>query len=256
MAKIVIKTPGGGGGTSDHNKLKNLQGGKNTDPKEMYHFTENQHTQLLELIYSENAVIISVAPTFGEKGLSTALTVTYRLSSNDDQLLTASINNGIGNVSADIDSGSKSVSGGSTVDSKTFTIAYTYNRNGVPGSSSKSATYSAYTPQFAGVSKATDYSTYSSISSDLDKFIQAGNSIDKNSSPSDSYIWFISNKSNAKIYDQNDFEQSLGIWNNGSTEFYTKSLVLTLADGVTTSTVYLYRSRNTKTISNFTYKIK
>lgn len=256
MAKIVIKLPGGGGGTNDHNKLNNLQGGKQTEPKEMYHFTENQHTQLLELIYSENAVMISVSPTFGEKGLSTSINVTYRLSSNDDQLLTASINNGIGDVSTNIDTGNKTVSGGSTIDSKTYTITYTFNRNGSVSSGSKSATYSAYTPQFAGVSEITDFTTYTLMSSELSKFIQPTANIDKQSSPVEQYIWFISNKATAKVYDQNDFEQTLGAWENGTTEFYTKSLVLTLADGITTSTVYLYRSRNVKNLTNFIYKIK
>lgn len=256
MAKIVIKLPGVGGGTKDHNKLNNLQGGKNTLPKEMYHLTELQHSRLTEMVYENNVVTIEAVPPTGEKGVLTPIIVKYNLKSNDDELISASINNGIGDISADIDLGTKTVSGGSSVDSKDFIVQYLFDRQGTVSGFTKTGKYIAYTPQFAGVSNMTDFTTYALISSELSKFIQPTANIDKQSSPIEQYIWFISNKSTAKVYDQNDFEQTLGAWENGTTEFYTKSLVLTLADGITTSTVYLYRSRNVKNLTNFIYKIK
>ena len=241
-------------GTSIHNDLTGIQGGS---PNEYYHFNEIQHKKLLDLIYVNNDSTISVSPSSGERGVNTALTVNYNITPNDDVFGTAYIDQGIGDVTDDIDAGNQSASGGNSTINKSFTMDLNYTRNGEPQTENKTATYNTYIPQWAGWSSEDDFSTYSEITTEtnLQKFIQSSASINKATSPTNQYIWFISNKNNATIKDTNDFVQTVGIWGNVESEFYTKPLLLTLADGVTTATVHLYRSRDTKNLTSFTYKI-
>lgn len=240
----------------EHNNLLGLQGG-DPDNNEYYHFTQSQHERLADLVYEDYVVTMSLSPSTGERGLSTPLTLTYNIQSKDDKILEATINQSIGVVTDDVDKGSESVSGGSSVSNKTFTMTVDYERKGDEDTTTHSATYTTYIPQWAGVSDETDFSTYSALGAEagLQKYVQSSASINKQSSPTDEYVWFISNKNNATIKDTNDFVQTIGTWNDGVSEFYSKSLSLTLADGTTTVTVYLYRSRNTKTLTSFTYKI-
>lgn len=219
-------------------------------------FTPPQVVAILELIYNNNASTFTVSPVSGEKGLSTAINVNYNIQSNDDVFTLASINQGIGSVLANINTGNRVVNGGSSLVNKAFVLSLGYTRNGVASTESKTATYFAYTPQFAGVSSSADLLTYAAMVSDLQKFVQSSPVVVKQSSPAGQYVWFVSTKNNAVILDQNNFQQSVGSWNDGVSEFYLKSISLILADGVTTETVYVYRSRNVKTLTNFTYKIQ
>lgn len=220
-------------------------------------FSYSQKARILDLIYIPNTSSISVSPTNGERGVSNALTVTYTVTPNDDESMTGSINQGIGSIT--IDGSPHNVSGGSSTATKTFTMTLDYTRQGETEQETKSATYTTYLPQWAGWSDEDDFGDdYSAISAETDfqKYIQSSASITRTFSPSGEYIWFISNKSNATVLDGNNFVQTVGTWGDGTSEFYRKSLTLTLADGTTTGTVYLYRSRNTKTLSGFTYKIQ
>jgi hypothetical protein len=228
-----------------------------TDPFLLEHqFSDSQYLDILALIYKNSVNLISLNTLIGEKGISTPLTVSYSILSNNDVMTLASINNGIGSVLPQINTGNNNVSGGSAFANKTFTLAMSFTRNGIATPENKTATYTAYVPQFAGVSALTDFANLADITgADLEKFVQASNSITKQSSATAQYIWFISNKNNAAILDQNNFAQSVGAWNDGVSEFYLKPLVIKLADA-TTATVYLYRSRNVKTLVNFTYKIQ
>jgi hypothetical protein len=245
----------GTGGTSDHNELENLQGGK---PAEFFHFEENQHAEILALIYKNSINTLTILPTSGERGVVTPLEITYNLLTRDDVFTAASIDNGVGNILPYINDGNRIVAVGSSVVSKTVAMALSYTRKGVASNENKTAVYTAHIPQFAGVSNEPDYGTgnYATIVADFQKFLQSSATLQKQSSPEDQYIWFISNKNNAQVLDQNNFNQSVGVWDDGVSEFYLKSLVLTLADGDTTARVYLYRSRNVKTLTNFTYKIQ
>lgn len=250
---IVSST--GGVGTSIHNNLTGIQGGS---LNEYYHFNEIQHEKLLNLIYTNGTSTISVSPSSGERGVNAALIVNYNITSNDDVFGTANINQGIGDVTGDIDAGNQSASGGNSTINKSFTMNLSYTRNGESKTENKTATYNTYIPQWAGWSAEEDFvNNYSSINSEpnFQKYIQSSASINKANSPTGEYIWFISTKNNATIKDTNDFVQTVGIWGDGTSEFYRKPLTLTLADGITTVTVYLYRSRNVKTLSSFTYKI-
>lgn len=244
-----------GGGVSIHNDLTGIQGGS---PNEYYHFNEIQHEKLLSLIYTNGTSTISVSPSSGERGVNATLTVNYSITSNDDVFGTATINQGIGDVTGDIDAGNQSKSGGNSTNNKSFTMSLSYTRNGEPETENKTTTYNTYIPQWAGWSAEEDFvNSYSSINSETNfqKYIQSSATINKVNSPTGEYIWFISNKNNATIKDTNDFVQTVGTWGDGTSEFYRKPLTLTLADGITTATVYLYRSRNVKTLSSFTYKI-
>lgn len=219
-------------------------------------FSKSQKDRILDLIYINGTSAFSVSPSSGERGVSTALTVNYNIVSNDDVFGTASINQGIGDVSADIDEGASTASGGSSVVNKSFTLTLNYTRQGEAVEETKSATYTTYTPQWRGVSAETDFTTYSGLNGELTKFVQSSAATSMTISPSDEYVWFVSNKSNAVIKDGNGFTQTIGTWGDGVSEFYTKSLSLTLADGSTVETVYLYRTRNTKTFTNLTFTIQ
>ena len=251
----TVINAGGGGGISIHNDLTGIQGGS---PNEYYHFNEIQQKKLLSLIHTNGTSSISVSPSSGERGVNATLTVNYNITSNDDVFGTATINQGIGDVTVSIDSGNQSTSGGNSSINKSFTMSLSYTRNGDPKTENKTTTYNTYIPQWAGWSAEEDFAdNYSSINSEINfqKYIQSSANINKVNSPTGEYIWFISNKNNAIIKDTNDFVQSVGTWGDGTSEFYQKPLTLTLADGITTVTVYLYRSRNVKTLSAFTYKI-
>jgi hypothetical protein len=241
-----------GPGAGIHNMLTGLQGGA-TD--EYYHLSESDYNGIQGLLYTPSVDTLNTNPASGERGVVTEIEVVYSMTTNDDTYLSATINQGIGNVLPNINTGANVVSWGTSSVSVTFTLAVSYT--GYLGFflKNKVATYNAYTPQFAGVSAEIDYTLYADINTDLTKYVQSTVAIDKESSPVNEYIWFISTDSNATILDQNNFLQTVGPWNDGVSEFYTKPLLLTLADNITTSTVYLYRSRNTKTLVNFTYKI-
>lgn len=251
---VFFAQGGSSGVVSDHNLLLNLQGG--VIPNEFYHLSENQYNQMLELLYTNNEVSFTIIPSSGERGVITTLTLNYNIKSNDDEITSATINNGIGSVFQDADDGEKIMDVGTSTTTKTYVLTLGILRGGLSISETISTTYNAYIPQFAGVSGMTDFTTYASMLSSLTKFVQATPNIVKVSSPTDEYIWFISTKQNATVLDQNNFQQTVGIFGNTTTEFYTKPLIILLADGVTTSTVYVYRSRNKKTLSNFGYKIQ
>lgn len=250
---IMVKLEMTDVGEKNHNALDSLQGGQSS---EYYHLSESQHERVLDLIYINGTSTFSVSPSSGERGVSTSLTVNYNIVSNDDIFGTASINQGIGDVSADIDEGASTASGGSSVVNKSFTLTLNYTRQGVAEEETKSATYTAHIPQWRGVSAETDFTTYAGLNGELTKFVQSSAATSMTISPSDDYIWFVSNKSNAVIKDGNGFTQTIGTWGDGVSEFYTKSLSLTLADGSTVETVYLYRTRLTKSFTNLTYTIQ
>jgi hypothetical protein len=221
-------------------------------------FTNEQKIALLELIYSNNFSSISIIPNTGEKGFLQSLNINYSIQNNDDIITEATINQGIGDVIASVDDGLKTIAAGTSLVTKTFQLFLEYNRNNVLLNSTLNATYNAYTPQWAGWSNESDFvDNYDQISNEinLQKFIQNSPSINKSMSPSGVYIWFISIKDNATILDKNNFEQTVGSWSDETKEFWKKSLVLTLSDEITTSTVYLYRTREVKTLNNFIYKI-
>lgn len=242
-----------GDGEKIHNKLEEIQGGK---IDEYYHLTELEYIKLKALLFTYLEAVINVSPISGEKGVPSELYLTFKIDSNDDEIISALISNGVGNVLNIVNQGLVSVPLPSSKVSQTYVLIIEYDRKGQILNETRTTTYNAYVPQFAGVSSLTDIMTYGAMSSNLTKYVQASNSIAKKSSPVRQYIWFVSSKSNAVIKDQNDFTQNQGVWNNGSTEFYRKEVTILLADGVTPQTLYLFRSRGVKTLTDFIYKIQ
>lgn len=218
--------------------------------------TDAQIAWIRSQMYQNLSASFSISPTQGERGVAIPITVNYNIASNDDVITAASINQGIGSVLANVNAGAKSVSGGSKTANTTYTLTLNFTRNGVPQTQTTNATYNSRVPQWAGWSSATDFSTYAELEAEvnLQKYIQSNSAITKSFSPDGEYIWFITTNATGQILDGNNFVQTVGTWGDGVSEFYRKSLSLTLADGSTSATVYLYRSRNVKTLSNFTYK--
>lgn len=219
--------------------------------------TDAQIDWIRSQMYSNHNTSFSVSPSQGERGISVAVSVNYNIVSNDDEFTSASINQGIGSVLANIDTGAKSASGGNRTASTTFTLSLEYDRAGTPETENRNATYTSRVPQWSGWSSKEDFADdYTEINSepDFQKYIQSNSSITKNVSPEGQYVWFIVTNGTGQVFDGNNFVQSVGPWGDGVSEFYRKSLALTLADGTTTATVYLIRSRTVKTLSNFTYR--
>ena len=207
-----------------------------------------------QLFYVNNATTFTVTPTIGERGVPVANTLNYNIIPNSDVFTAASINQGIGSVFSDVGNGAQVRSAGNKTATTTYTLSLAYTRLGVATNEIKTATYTPVVPQWSGVSSVTDFSNYGEINGEgFQKYIQTNSVISKVVSPENKYIWFIVNNGTGQILDGNNFVQTIGTFGDGVSEFYRKSLVLTLNDG-TTATVYLIRSRNTKTLTDFTYK--
>jgi len=207
-------------------------------------FTEEQCAALKALVYSNYSAAFSVTPATGERGVNTALTLNYNIASNNDNVTAASINQGIGSVLANVNTGAKTVSGGSKAITTAYILTTGYTRNGASGSDNRTATYTPNNPQWAGVSSATDFTDYATINgvSGFTKYLQANSGITKAMNPATQYEWFIVTNGTG-IISGSGLTYSIGAWGDPNTFFWRKSLNLTLADGTTTATVYLIRSR-------------
>lgn len=209
----------------------------------------------LAVEYTNNTATITVSPTQGEKGVAVTVTVTYNIASNNDLFTAASINQGIGSVLTQVNTGAQTTSGGTRLATTAYTLTKSFTRLNVPTNENQSATYTAQVPQWFGVSSATDFANYAAINNDtgLQKFLQSNSAISKEVSPVAQYPWMILTNATGKIFDANNFEQPIGAWGDVSAEFWRKAVTITLQDG-TTATVYFIRCRTTKTLTNFTYR--
>ena len=141
----------------------------------------------------------------------------------------------------------------------TYTLNYGYTRNGSGNTGSLSVTYTAYIPQWIGVSVSTGLTsnTYASVTSlGLTKVVQLSSTQTATLSTTNQYVWFISNTSGGTIT-QGGFTLNIAPLNvyDGTKEFQKNSVLLTLSDGVTTSTVYTYRTTAVKNITSLNYQI-
>lgn len=189
-----------------HNNFPDLQGGT-------WHLTEEQHTRVLELIYQNNTVTFSNSPLTGERGLSTPITLTYNLDSNDDTITSASINQGVGNITSGIDQGSQNISGGNRVNNTAYVLTYNYDRNGQSFGAVKNTTYTTYIPQWSGLSASETLQNegYVQFEDELNKVVQSGDTISIDVAPTNQYVWFISTNANATITN-NGFNTIIGEW--------------------------------------------
>ena len=241
----------------DHNKLLTLQGGL---PNEYYHLTASQRDRVLSLIYLNNTVSFSVSPTTGERGLATTLNLTYTVTPKDDTVNTATINPGSYNILSNVDGLPHSQSVGNFSITTGHTLNLGYTRNGLTSASTNTATYTAYPPQWNGISSTSSLatSTYAAVTAlGLTKVIQSSTVQTSAMTATNQYLWFISTNSNAAIT-STGLPNTIGLVNteDGVSEWYKKTLTLTLADGVTTSNLYTYRTRELKIITPaITYQI-
>ena len=125
----------------------------------------------------------------------------------------------------------------------------------VAGSQTPSTSVTAYIPQWYGVDANASIDTYAECSG-LTKQISSVTAFNVAFSPTAQYVYFITRNSNGAIKDGNLFNQSISSLNveDGVSEFYKKSVSLTLLDG-TSATLYVYRTRTVKTLTSFTYSI-
>jgi hypothetical protein len=221
-------------------------------------FTDEQRERILDLIYENNIATFSVSPTTGERGVSTALTLNYNIESKDDEFTAASINQGVGDILDRVDAGAQSEPYGNKPVSLTFTLSMAYNRNSVPTNENKTATYNAWVPQWSGATPKTrsDFSgaEYAALNAELTKVVQPStSSLSKSFTVTDGYPWFVVSIGTGVIRDGNGFAYDIGAWDDPTAYFWRKSITLTLNDGVTTSTVWLIRTRESHVLSAFTF---
>lgn len=222
-----------------------------------HQFSDTQAARLRGLVYEPYSLAFYYTMLTGnhERGATNTYMLNVVLKENDDLSDSMAIVSLI-DLTDSLGVDTIRVGGLSTAINVSHRLALVYYRDSDRLTDTTSLTYPTYLPQWYGSSTDTTFSTYSGISSKLTKVVQASASITAAFSPSNEYVWFVSNKNNAVIRDGNDFVQSIGSWGDASTEFWAKSLTMTLANGSTSGTVYLYRTRLTKNLSSFTYKIQ
>lgn len=244
ILKFWIHKDSIGGGTSIHNDLEEIQGG---NPTERYHLSLLQYEWIQQQLYVNHTATFSASPSTGERGVNTSITINYNIISNDDEITSATINQGIGSVLSDVDDGAKSVSGGIRSNNITWTLSIGYNRMGESGTQNRTATYTTYIPKWHGLSESLEDVTtgnYALLNSELNKLVNNSNSMSfTHNSNTDEYIWFISPLNINKIT-ASGFDTTIGNWNDPGTFFWKKSLPgFVLANGTDTVTIYLYRTR-------------
>jgi hypothetical protein len=242
------------GGISDHNLLSNLQGGI---PDEYFHLSQSQHERVLDLIYINLQVTFTrtSSATF-ERGVSYTPSFSWNIIPNDDVITGRSINNGIGALATN--SGTVSSAPIFVTPSPQFILTVNFTRNGTPLSQNFNTSIQGLVPQWRGASDVEDFSTfppltiYGELNANLQKLVQGTPILSGIFTLDDEYLWFVSTSGSATIQDSG-FTVTIGAWEDPTVAFWRKSLVLTLADGVTEATVWLYRSRLLLTRTNANY---
>jgi hypothetical protein len=231
-----------------HSGTTGLQGGS-VSLNEYYHLTLSELNRVKSLIYVNNVVSFSISATTGERGVSQPLNVIYRMTPNDDIYTGATINP-IGYNVLPFANGTLQTTGvtNSSV-TTTYTLNYGYTRNGSGNTTSTSATYTAYNPQWNGLSTSvtgvTGNTTYAAVTAlGLTKVVQSSTVQTLNVLTTNNYVWLISTKQNATIT-QGGFNTSVSaVGVEDGSFWWQKQILLTLADGVTTQTLYTYRTRD------------
>ena len=235
-----------------HNSTTGLQGGSPAGAGEYYHLTASQNTRVLNLIYSGQVTTFSVSPTTAERGTATTVTASYRMIAGDDVYTSAVINplgfnlyptftDGVARTTAFTQS--------TSANTITYTLNYGFTRNGVPNTDGVARTLTTFLPQWYGVnadfSAATNYTAVSALG--LTKVIQlSAGIITPAITTTNKFVWFISNKSGATIT-ANGFNVGVSPLNiEDGSEMNQKSFTMTLANGVTSGTLYSYISKEPK----------
>lgn len=208
------------------------------------------------MFHEDYTVDLELVPAFFEKGVDTQVSATYTITPNQDEITIANLN-GITNLNIE---GVESSVVLDTVDqSFDATLTITYNTIGEEGAVGVH-TYraDALNPKWWGASSSSDYSTYTSISSELTKIIDEAEFFENYfTSVNNKYIWFIYEKTGEpEVYDQNGFKYDIGNWSETTDNtFVYKTITLTLADGTSTADVTLVRSSQPMTFYNITLTV-
>ena len=241
-----------------HSGTTGLQGGTTN---EYYHLTASQQSRVLNLIYSGQATTFSISPTTWERGTATTVTATYKMAAGDDIYTGATINPLGYNLYPNFTDGTTRTTGftqAASASTTTYTLNYGYTRNGIGNAATATATFTTYLPQWYGVnaafSAATNYAAVNALG--LTKVIQLSASITTPEiTTTNKFVWFISNKSGATIT-ANGFNVGVSPLNvEDGSEMNQKSFTMTLANGVTSGTLYSYISKAPKIIAGITYTI-
>lgn len=232
-----------------HNNTTGLQGGSSG---EYYHLTASQQTRVLNLIYSGQVTTFTINTNSGERGIPiSSLSLNYRMIAGDDIYTGATINPG--NFPAIYDGIQRSQSlptNPASAATTTYTLNYGFTRNGVPNTAAISQNYTTLVPQWFGnnaaFSAATTYAAVTGLT--LTKVLTTNRAyVYTLPIVTNKYIWFISIYNNLNITSGLPLNISpLDVYD--PTKFFQlRTFNLTLADGVTTATLYTYISTITKT---------
>lgn len=213
--------------------------------KELF-ISDEQIAWIRSQMYKNYTATISVSPTNAERGVNTSITVGYNISSNNDVITSASINQSIGSVLSNVDTGAQTVSGGTKSQNTTYTLSIGYTRNGVSGSETHSATFTTYIPKWYGASETLEDVTANDYSelSELNKVVSSASTMNfTHNTTDDEYVWFVSSVNTNKIT-ASGFDTTIGDWNDPTAFFWKKAVSsFKLANGTDTVTMYVYRTR-------------
>ena len=219
-------------------------------------FSQSEIDELKELVFDEFQISNDADVSYFEKGVETDINFSYDVTPNDDTVTSIvydGVSQPVSQLTHSILKAAKTATQSITINVNVEDVAYNSTLQ-----KTSTETVPAYVPQFAGASSnenitSSDELSYAGASA-LTKYVQSSDNIDHEFTLADEYAYFVSAKNNAEIYDQNDFQQSVGTWGDNVSEFYVKEITLTLADG-STETMYLYRTRTLKN-TTMTYKIR
>ena len=210
-------------------------------------FSSTHVSRLIALVYEDGTAALSVSPTSFEKNLTagTDLVFTYSSVLNDDTIDSATWD---GNDVTALPNGSETFLAQKLTLAKSFNVTF-LNADGITTrTDSNPKTATAIDPQWCGVSGDANYNStsYATLSSTFTKFVSSSPAKTQVVSPSSQYVYFISTKNNATIYDGNNFDNT--------SDFTKTAITVTYEDG-TSLALYQYRTNALKTLSGFTYRI-
>jgi hypothetical protein len=209
-------------------------------------FTDTQEDRLRDSVYEDLTQTLSVSPTSFEKGVSTNLTFTWKVTKNDDTLNTVTVDN--------IDKLNEATGINRTyvvnnqIATKSVQLAVNLTRNTViPETFTETSTVTSngYVPQFKGqLADTLSANTYNLTDfSATTKLIQNGKNMSLSETFTNKYAVILTKTAISQIVLSVAPEPlSIGTWDDGVSYFYEKVVTLTLADGSTES-MFLYRTR-------------
>lgn len=214
-----------------------------------------QIIQLQNLVFVSGSATLSDSPNSFEKGVSTDVTFTYSATANDSVFVSAEYgpSNNLVDVTSDgLSGGTELVENNTNSVSRQYKVIFSHN--GVEGSAiTKNQTFLAIKPQFFGVSTEETFNnaSYSTLTSELTKVVQTSGQIPSSTgqelfSPTDQFVFFISNTSGLVVKDSNGFPQ---------TDFTETEISIKLANGTTQTGMFQYRTNTIKTLTNFGYEL-